>query len=185
MPWLNEPERWQGDGTTLSFTTSHGSDFWRKTHYGYVRHSGHVWLERASGDFSASVRVRASYSELYDQAGLMVLADEAHWLKCGVEFTSGRVNIAVVVTNDYSDWSILPLDGDPAADVVIRVTRLGEALMVDYSLDETSFNVIRVAHLEMSDAVDVGPMACSPVGPGLDVSISEFRVGPPERSDDQ
>jgi regulation of enolase protein 1 (concanavalin A-like superfamily) len=176
MSWLNEPPSWRREDSILTLTTAAGTDFWRKTHYGYIHHSGHVWRERAHGNFSAVVRVRASYADLYDQAGLMVLADDAHWLKCGVELTSGRLNMAVVVTNDCSDWSILPLDAGHEMEVIVRVTRLGEALMIDYSLDGATFNVIRVAYLAMGESVDVGPMACSPVGPGMKATFSGFNV---------
>lgn len=184
MEWLNEPPAWEETNGTLVVTTGHETDFWRKTHYGYSRHSGHVRHQTVAGDFTATVSFTTNFSELYDQAGLMVVVDEATWLKCGVELTSGCLNAAVVVTNEYSDWSILPIDGMPER-VWVRITRLNETLMVDYSRDGESFSIIRLAYLRMPDTVAVGPMCCSPSREGLVVTFNDFVVSPPLRTDDQ
>ncbi len=49
------------------------------------------------------------YQSQYDHAGLMLKYTDTVWLKCGVEFLDGRVVASVVVTNDYSDWSVCEL----------------------------------------------------------------------------
>jgi uncharacterized protein len=89
MEWLNEPPRWREQGGRLSVVTAGGTDFWRTTHYGFVRDSGHFRFDRVSGDFTAEVMVSGDHRELYDQAGLMVRLDAAHWLKAGVEYVEG------------------------------------------------------------------------------------------------
>ena len=78
--WLNEPKQWTRRGDVLSVTTDHATDFWRETHYGFTRDSGHFLGVPIEGDFTAQVRVRAAYDQLYDQAGLMVRLDERHWV---------------------------------------------------------------------------------------------------------
>ncbi|MCB0057672.1 MAG: DUF1349 domain-containing protein, partial [Caldilineaceae bacterium] len=42
MQWLSEPRTWEIDGDTIRVTADAGSDFWRKTHYGFIRDNGHV-----------------------------------------------------------------------------------------------------------------------------------------------
>ena len=37
MEWLKEPPRWDEQGATLSVVTGGNTDFWRTTHYGFVR----------------------------------------------------------------------------------------------------------------------------------------------------
>ncbi len=37
------------------------------------------------------VTFSGNYTNEYDQAGLMVLVDEEHWIKTGIEFTEGRL----------------------------------------------------------------------------------------------
>ena len=39
--WLNEPERWTAQGDRLEMVTDRATDFWRETHYGFNRDSGH------------------------------------------------------------------------------------------------------------------------------------------------
>ena len=53
-------------------TVSGGTDFWRKTHYGFIRDNGHFGYVAVQGDFSAEVKVMGGYRDLYDQAGLML-----------------------------------------------------------------------------------------------------------------
>src|SRR5215831_11183828 len=86
MEWLNEPASWQRTGDVLTVSVDPGTDFWRETGYGYVRDSGHVYGEVLDGDLDVSVRVRCTLGVQYDQAGVMLRADERTWLKTGMEF---------------------------------------------------------------------------------------------------
>ena len=91
--WLNEPAMWREKPNTLEIVTDHGSDFWRKTSYGFTRHSGHARLVEFPDDSSIECTFRADFSQQFDQAGIMVWGDEANWIKCGVEWearTSSR-----------------------------------------------------------------------------------------------
>lgn len=127
--WLNEPRNWNVENGVLTLKTEANTDFWQTTFYGFRRHSGHARLQAVSGDFTASVVVRGDYRELYDQAGLMLIIDETHWLKTGIEFTDGLMHFSVVVTNGTSDWSVIPLaQAQPNAEVHIRLTRHEAAL---------------------------------------------------------
>ena len=75
--WLNAPGTWELDGERLRVVTDAKTDFWRETHYGFTRDSGHFFGREVRGEFTASLRVRARYETLYDQAGIMVRLDEA------------------------------------------------------------------------------------------------------------
>ena len=85
--WVNEPAHWSLDNDILRVTTDFKTDFWRETHYDFVRHSGHLFGYPTSGDFTAAVRVRGAFQQLYDQAGIMVLLDEERWIKAGIEYS--------------------------------------------------------------------------------------------------
>ncbi|HTA09235.1 MAG TPA: DUF1349 domain-containing protein, partial [Streptosporangiaceae bacterium] len=76
MEWINEPGQWSAADGVLTVTADAGSDFWRTTHYGFVRDSGHVYGREVDGDFNLSVRVRGAYADQFDQAGAMVRVDE-------------------------------------------------------------------------------------------------------------
>jgi regulation of enolase protein 1 (concanavalin A-like superfamily) len=104
MKWLNEPPEWRDENGILSVTTGAKTDFWRETHYGFIRDDGHLRYEWVEGDFTASVAFRGDYRALYDQAGLMVRLDDRNWVKAGIEFVGDRQRLSVVVTRDFSDW---------------------------------------------------------------------------------
>jgi regulation of enolase protein 1 (concanavalin A-like superfamily) len=91
--WHNEPQQWSLHDQTLHVTTDMNPDFWRETHYGFTRDSGHFFAREWQGDFTASLRVRGSYKELYDQAGIMVRIDESRWIKAGIELSDGAACI--------------------------------------------------------------------------------------------
>ncbi len=38
--WLNEPPAWNDADGVLTMTTGDKTDFWRETHYGFIRDSG-------------------------------------------------------------------------------------------------------------------------------------------------
>ena len=69
LRWLNEPPEWSEDGGALRIVTAPDTDFWRTTHYGFVRDSGHFRYGRVDGDFSARVLIEGAYRDQYDQAG--------------------------------------------------------------------------------------------------------------------
>ncbi len=114
--WLNPPPGWSGDAAGLEVETGEKTDFWRETFYGFVRDTGHAWLAPVDGDFSLSARFRGDYSQLYDQAGLMLRRDDRTWIKTGIEFTDGLMHFSVVVTGPRSDWSVVPLPRGDARD---------------------------------------------------------------------
>ena len=128
MQWLNPPPHAaeHPDGA-LEVQTAPGTDFWRHTQYGFVRDSGHALLRPAPRGWTATVTVSGEYGQLYDQAGLMLRTDEEHWMKMGVEFV-GRPQWSAVVTQGFSDWSVVPANPHPA--VTFRCIRRGDALIL-------------------------------------------------------
>lgn len=177
--WENEPPRWREEGNALFVTTGAGTDFWSRTFYGFTRASGHFRHCSVDGDFSAGVSVTAEYTTLYDQAGLMLRADAANWLKCGIEYTDGAMHFSTVVTRDhYSDWSQLMLPDAARDGIDVRLTRHAEALRVQYRVGDETWRMARLAMLPMGAGVEVGPMCCTPERAGLDVTFRGFKVGP-------
>ena len=174
MEWYNEPPSWSVFDNTIVVTSAHGSDFWRKTHYGFIRDNGHFYSQPVAGDFVCEVKIIGQYSSLYDQAGLMVRADETTWMKTGIEYVEGVQHVSAVVTRDYSDWSVVPLPQNPPA-LWLRVTRQGGSIEVHYSLDGKQYALLRVAYLAPGP-VNVGIMCASPEGPGFSTTFESFVI---------
>jgi uncharacterized protein len=177
LNWLNPPlSETRRDGA-LTVKTKGATDFWQETFYGFRRHSGHFLYQTVRGDFTASVKFIGRYEALYDQAGLMVRADETHWVKTGIEFTDGARHLSAVVTNAFSDWSVLPYRS-PQEEVSIRLTRHGEAVRIQYQEPDGAWQMARLAYLRPSEALQVGLMCCSPEREGFEVTFRDFQIGP-------
>ncbi|HEY0612539.1 MAG TPA: DUF1349 domain-containing protein, partial [Chitinophaga sp.] len=54
MEWYNEPAAWSGNAKQLQMTADPGTDFWRITHYDFIRDSGPFYFTAISGNFEAS-----------------------------------------------------------------------------------------------------------------------------------
>ena len=177
MQWLNEPPIWKADNERLRVVTGTSTDFWRVTHYGFVRDNGHFYYEKRAGDFTVQVRIEAHYEALYDQAGIMIRLDPANWIKAGIEYTDGSPHFSAVVTRDFSDWSVLPASFRGPA--WLRLTRQDSAIRMQYSVDGVSFPMLRLAYLPKSNDTLVGLMCCSPEREGFEVEFTEFRIVDP------
>lgn len=176
--WHHQPPAHRLDGDTLRVTTGESTDFWRITSYGFIHDSGHLFGAQVAGGFTAQVRVRAAFSHLYDQAGLMVRIDERRWIKAGVEFSDGQPMLSTVLTNGMSDWAMLP--APPFADGFwLRMTVEGGVIRVQYSADGITWPMLRLAPFPEAGRYLVGPMCCSPQRAGLEVEFSEFSLGAP------
>ena len=176
--WLNEPAEWGFEAGGLRVVTGRATDFWRETHYGFTRDSGHFLGIATAGDFTAEVRVRAGYEALYDQAGIMLRLDEGHWLKAGIEFSDGQAMLGSVLTAGRSDWATGPYAGDPG-DVRLRLTVAEGVVRVQASADGRRWGLVRLAPFPRAASYLVGPMCCTPERAGLEVRFTEFRLGPP------
>ncbi len=169
--WVNEPASWTVDGDTLTITTDPDTDFWRTTHYGYVRDTGHVLGLDTAGDLTLTATFRGEYRDQYDQAGIALRVDERNWIKSGIELVDGRQQVSAVVTRDFSDWSVAPVD-DPET-VTITAVRTGDAVTISYGLDgAAAATLLRVAYLPPGVPVRAGVMAASPTGRGFTTTFT-------------
>jgi regulation of enolase protein 1 (concanavalin A-like superfamily) len=134
LEWLNEPEQWSLQANRLQVRTDEKTDFWRETHYGFIRDSGHFLFLETAGDFTAQVKIQGQFSHLYDQAGLMVRLDDRQWVKAGAEISDGMALLSSVLTSDQSDWATGSFPGDPSA-FWIRATVSQGVLRLQVSVD--------------------------------------------------
>lgn len=179
--WINEPAIWHYRNNTLSVVTDDHTDFWCQTWYGYERFSGHIYATKVSGNFTFQVKIRADFNTLYDQAGIMLMSDEQHWLKAGIEYNDGAPAIGSVLTLLKSDWATGKFLADPS-EFWLRLTREGEALRLQYSSDGVYWPLLRLCHFP-SGPVKIGVMCCTPERSGLAVEFSELSLTPALRKE--
>lgn len=180
--WLNKPVSAQVFEHRLTMTTDGKTDFWRETHYGFTRDTGHFLGVPAPDGFTAEIRIQGEFRTLYDQAGLMVRIDESRWVKTGVEFTDGEAFLSTVVTDGRSDWSVSqPFKA--LEDLYMRVTLSKGAMRIQASRDGRFWPLLRLAPFPVAQTYQVGPTACTPERSGLTVHFSEFKIGPATTKD--
>ncbi|WP_434664096.1 DUF1349 domain-containing protein [Klebsiella sp. MISC125] len=179
--WINEPTTWADKDGVLSVVTDAQTDFWRETWYGFERFSGHIYATEISSDFTFQVRVRADFDTLYDQAGIMLMQDERHWLKAGIEYNDGAPAIGSVLTLGKSDWATGNYSGDPR-EFWLRLTRQGEALRLQYSTDGHRWPLLRLCPFPTGMA-KVGVMCCTPQRSGLKVDFHDLSLLSPNGKD--
>lgn len=175
--WLSRPAVWSLDETALTIQTDDRTDFWQETHYGFHRDDGHALLVPARGDFTATVVFEGQYEHLYDQAGVLLRVDEAHWIKLGVEYSDDVTNFSCVVTRQTSDWSVVsrPALSGPQS---VRLTRKGTAVFAHHRLPDGAWQMMRLCDFPAPEHVWIGPMACSPQRQGFRARFTEFRIDP-------
>ena len=176
--WLNEPATWTAGNDHLTVVTDRGTDFWRETHYGFTRDSGHFFGCDAPAAFTAQLRVRARYDALYDQAGVMVRLDAERWIKAGIEMADGQALLSSVLTAGRSDWATGAYDCDPT-DFWVRATVGDGVVRLQLSPDGRRWPLARLAPFPVAASYRVGPMCCTPERAGLEVEFSAFEVTPP------
>ncbi len=176
--WLNRPRVHRLlPGNVLEVVTDPGTDFWRETHYGFTRDSGHFLGIEAPASFTCQLRIRGAFEQLYDQAGLMVRINERQWVKAGIELSDGRAMLSSVLTDGRSDWATGPYEAD-ASDFWMRATVDKGVLRLQVSKDGRSWPLVRLCPFPVASRYLVGPMTCTPEREGLKVRFSDWTLGP-------
>lgn len=173
--WLNAPAAVDRSGTELRVTAARGSDFWQRTSYGFERDSGHALLERFEPDRAVEVAFVADFSGTFEQAGVLVRVDEQTWVKAGVEFSDGVLQVSAVVTRGLSDWSTAPVPDWQGRQVTVRASWSGGALTVRARVDDEPWQLVRLAPLADGGAAAAGPYCCAPDTDGLVVRFTGWR----------
>ena len=176
MKWLNEPQEWSEVKNGLLIRTEAKTDFWRITHDGGIRDNGHFFYDSMKGDCVVTAQVSGDFASLYDHAGLMLRIDEKTWMKCGIEYLEDRHCRSVVVTREYSDWSVV--SQGRRNNLWMRVKRKGVTIEVSMSENGEDYAVFRQAYFPGTEAaLHVGFMAASPTGEGFEARFSDFSIG--------
>lgn len=175
MQWFNQPDGWTLDGGTLSMDVPALTDYWRITNHGFCVDDAPFYYAQVGGDFEMKVKVSAQYRQRFDQAGIMLRVDAENWLKAGIEYVDGKYNLSVVVTHQYSDWSVTALD-KPVDFIWIKAVRRGDCVTVYYSHDDQNYAMLRECWMGANRPMMAGMMGASPDGNGFTAKFEHFQI---------
>lgn len=178
--WTNEPESVHRDGESLVVEARQSSDAWRETSYGFVHDTEHGLVTAFPQDHAMEADLEASFSEQFDQAGLFIRADQSHWIKAGVEFADGLLQLGAVVTWPRSDWSVAPVPQWNGHNLTIRASRTGDAITIRARPRDGQWQFVRLIPVPADAALEGGPLICAPTRAGLQVEFTGWRLDAPD-----
>ncbi|WP_070327994.1 DUF1349 domain-containing protein [Exiguobacterium aurantiacum] len=178
---MNEP-RATDVQERLTFQTEADTDFWRNTHYGFNRMTAHALVKDISAKrFTCQATIEMKPSHTYDQAGILLYANDDHWLKTSVEYIpDGPSHLGAVVTSfGYSDWSTRDFSNEEVnGPLTFELVYTDGDVEVFFEYGDGRREQLRIAHLHDVSTLRVGPYACSPdtEALGFKVTISDWTV---------
>ena len=193
--WINPPQEFVVGPSEITLQTEPGTDFWKKTFFGFQYDNAHALVLNRSDNFTFSVSIECGYKSPFDQAGIIIWIDENNWIKASMEYENEDFSrLGAVVTNEgYSDWSTR--DSPSLARVEFRVSRRGPDFMIE-ARTGSSWEQLRISHLSAlgettkqmgitrSDellagpSVEVGIYACSPGKSQFEAKFSQWACVP-------
>lgn len=148
---------------------------------GAPKEAGYLIGVPPKGDFTFSARAIVPFASAFDAGVLLVSAGPERYAKLCFELSPQRKPMAVtVVTRGTSDDANgFVVDGDT---LWLRVTRAGSAWAFHASLDGVWWRMLRYFTLgedpEQAGDVQVGFLAQSPTGEGIEVAFDQIAYSP-------
>ncbi|GIP53822.1 DUF1349 domain-containing protein [Paenibacillus vini] len=180
--WLNKPLSARIEDQFLKVVPEKGRDFWKKTFYGFEYEDGAALLADWSKDKAVEVSFQlSSFTELYDQAGILLYHGPGQWIKAGIEINDGIPQLSAVVTDGYSDWSLAAVPEWAGEEVTLRASIMKDAVIIRARTRLHAWRTIRVARFPYPAGNQAGPFACSPTRDGLEVTFTRWDFTEPDQ----
>jgi len=179
--WLNSPLTARIEGEFLKVAPEKGKDFWKKTLYGFEYENGPALLADWDNSYAVEVSFQlGSFTELYDQAGILLYHGPGQWIKTGIELNDGIPQLAVVVTDGYSDWSLAAVPDWVGEVVTIRASKIKDAAIIRARTEHHGWRTIRVARFPYETRNQAGLYACAPTREGFEVTFTNWSFTDPD-----
>lgn len=173
--WINSPLYARKEGDFLKVAPEKGRDFWKKTLYGFEFEDGSALLSEWNNNSAVEVSFQlASFTELYDQAGILLYQGPEQWIKAGIEINDGIPQLSTVVTDGYSDWSLAAVPEWVDKEVTLRASIIKDAVIIRARTEHHAWRTIRVARFPHTSGNQAGPYTCSPTREGFEVTFTRW-----------
>lgn len=179
--WSNEPVSSGNANGQFVVEAAEGSDYWEKTMYGFQHDNGHALF--APWDKAEALEISFAldgFTELYDQAGIMLWHSGEQWIKAGIELNDGVPHIGAVVTDSYSDWSLSPVPEWKGEVITLRASRMMDAVILRARTENHPWRTIRVARFPYETGCQAGPFLCAPTRAGFQVTFTRWAATVPD-----
>ncbi len=191
--WIHPPQHYQVTNETVEIVTDPATDFWQRSYYGFQNDNAPALQVDSAENFTFVTHVSFTYSQQFDQCGVIIYIDQDNWFKASIEYENPHVSrLGSVVTNHgYSDWA--------TTDIVTptsqwyRLSRRGPDFLIESSDTARNFHQMRIFHLHClgetthdmgrhdppvpaQHAIPFGVYACSPSQSSFTARFSHFTI---------
>lgn len=176
------------DGGKLTLTSEAKRDNFRDPNGKLSSNTAPVLLTEVDNKrpFTFTARVTPTFVETYDAGALYLWVKDDVWLKMAFEMDERRrtrmVTVRTTGTSDDNNHDVVT-----APSVHMKISSDAQTVGFYYSLDERSWQLIRLFRNDYPDKLWLGVSAQSPVGNGASVtfenvaltqtSVADFRLG--------
>ncbi|MCF0115298.1 MAG: DUF1349 domain-containing protein [Erysipelotrichaceae bacterium] len=178
MEWVNKPTNAIVAKNKVIIETDPYTNMWSETYYHVSQNNPHALVLPIEQDFTFKVRVDFKFNTKYDQAGMVIYANDDNWFKVGIEYKNKLISyiFTTITYHGYSDLSTHETSSD-LRYMYFRVSKQQEDFKVEGSFDGKHFKQMRVFHLKnRTGKFKVGIYACSPRNSSFDVTFSEMEM---------
>lgn len=176
--WLNPPVAYEQSGDSLSIVAGPMTDLFTDPQGTAVKANPPIVLFPTDERFTLLAHVSVEFASTFDAGVLVLWADADHWAKLCFEFSPQGEPMVVSVVNNRGvsdDCNSVALD---RRDVWLRVTRISPSFALHYSLDGTTWRMVRYFTLYKQEALRVGFSSQSPTGQGCRATFNQIRYAP-------
>jgi hypothetical protein len=169
--WMNTPASYQLKDGKLRVKAMEGTDFFNNPEDSSITASAPFLYREIQGDFTATLRLKPDFSDVWNAGALMMYADSTHWIKFAFENSDATgPGIVSVVTRDFSDDANGAVLNEEES-IWLRLVRKGDLYALHWSRDGEKYFMARLSRMPPFEWVKVGLEAQSPVG---EPAIHEF-----------
>ncbi len=168
---MNTPASYQLKDGTLRVKATEGTDFFNNPEDSSITASAPFLYREIQGDFSATLRIKPDFSDVWNAGALMMYADSAHWIKFAFENSDATgPSIVSVVTRGLSDDANGVVLNEERS-VWLKLIRKGDLYALHWSRDGERYFMARLSRMPPFEWVKVGLEAQCPVA---EAAIHEF-----------
>lgn len=178
MNWMNRPSYAIVGKSRIVMETEPYTDLWYNHHLHLQKFNAPALLLPIHQDFTLSFKMQWQFHTLYDQAGLLVVADQSLWCKAGVEYRDEQSSsiCSTVTYGGFSDWAGMPISSG-ITSMYFRVHRWQNEFFVEFSFNGNQFKWLREFSLPLrTDKIQIGVYACSPQNSSFDVEFTDMVI---------
>ncbi|MCF0109717.1 MAG: DUF1349 domain-containing protein [Erysipelotrichaceae bacterium] len=180
MRWVNPPHHYVVKKNCVIMETDPYTNLWAQTYWKITQQNAHAFVFDIEDEFTFTMRMDFRFNEHYDQAGMIIWANDDNWFKIGMEYVDKEHSYlgTTVTYHGFSDYSSREI-ASGMSSMYFRLSHRDEDFKVENSFDGVRFRQMRMFHLKnRTGKFSVGIYACSPLDSSFDVTFSEMTLEP-------